>query len=321
MSDDLERAAEVLDDAKEVALACHINPDGDALGSMLGLHLILRERGVKTVPSYSDPFVVPRRYRILPALDTLVAPAEFPLRPEVMVTFDCGSADRLGTLQPAAGGATVLINIDHHVSNTNFGTVNLVRPDAAASAQVVHELARHAGWKLTRDAAFCLYLGLATDTGRFQYRNTTPAVFDMAAELTRHDLPVDEISRVMFEEDSFSYLRLLADVLARTELDEERALVSAVLLQADLVAHGVGIEETDGLIDVVRRAEEADVACVAKEQPDGSTKVSLRSTGRVDVCAIATESGGGGHRLASGFPFAGPPAAAVTWVKERVSAR
>jgi phosphoesterase RecJ-like protein len=250
---------DVLETASDVALACHVNPDGDALGSMLALHLILRGRGLATTASYSEPFVIPHRYRILPALDTLVPPTGYPSRPSVMVTFDCGSADRLGTLQPAAGAAGTLVNIDHHISNTNFGTINVVRPDAAASAQVVYELARHADWQIDRDAAFCLYLGLCTDTGRFQYRNTTSAVFEMAADLARHDLPIDEISRVMFEEDSFQYLRLLGDVLERAQLEPALSLVSAVVRQEDLAKHGVGIEDTDGLIDTVRRAAEADV--------------------------------------------------------------
>lgn len=320
--DDLGAAAALLCSAPEVALACHVNPDGDALGSMIALHLILRDRGVRTTASYSDPFMVPVRYRILPGLDTLTPPSEYPAKPSVMATFDCGSADRLGSLRPAAEAATALLNVDHHVSNTNFGTHNLVRTDAAASAQVVYELACSAGWTISRDVAFCLYVGLSTDTGRFQYSNTTPAVFEMAADLVSHGLPVDEISRVLFEEDSFAYIGLLGEVLARAELDPEHGLVSAMVLQDDLARHGVGIEDTDSLIDSVRRAAEADVACVVKEQSGGATsKVSLRSLGRVDVCALASRAGGGGHRLAAGFTFAGPPEAALAWVKEALPSR
>ena len=314
--DDLQAAVDLLEGAPEVALACHVNPDGDALGSMIALHLMLRDRGVETIASFPDPFVVAPRYRILPGLDTLIPPDRYPARPAVMVTFDCGSTDRLGSLEGAARAAGALLNVDHHVSNTRFGTVNLVRPDAAASAQVLYELATWGGWSIGRDAAFCLYVGLCTDTGRFQYSNTTAAVFRMAADLVAHGLPVAEISRVMFEEDSFNYLRLLGEVLARAELDRDRGLVNAVVRQSDLLRHGVTLEETDGLIDSVRRAAEADVACVVKEHGDGRSKVSLRSLGRVDVCGIAQLAGGGGHRLAAGFTFAGSPDAALQWVKE-----
>jgi bifunctional oligoribonuclease and PAP phosphatase NrnA len=313
--DELRAVADLLGSATDVALACHVNPDGDALGSMIALHCILRERGVATTPSHPEPFVLSTRFRILPGLDQLVKPGTFPSRPDVMVTFDCGSLDRLGSLQPSATAAHALVNIDHHVSNTRFGTHNLVRVDAAASAQVVYELVRGAGWTITRDSAFCLYVGLSTDTGRFQYSNTTKAVFEMAADLARFDLPIDEISRVMFEEDSFAYLRLLGDVLRGMELDPTVGLVSAVLRLEDLRRHEVSMEATDSLIDSIRRAAEADVACVVKEQGDGTSRVSLRSLGRVDVCAIASRGGGGGHERAAGFTFTGSPDDALAWVK------
>lgn len=314
-------AIDLLEGADDVALACHVNPDGDALGSMLGLFLLLREKGVAASASYPDPFVIAPRYRILPALGELIPPRSYPAAPSVMVTFDCGSIDRLGSLAASARAAGELVNVDHHVSNTLFGSLNLVRADAAASAQVVYDLARTAGWSLTRDSAFCLYVGLCTDTGRFQYKNTTRAVFEMAADLLRFDLPVDEISRVLFEEDSFAYLRLLGDVLRRSELDPRLGLVSAVLRSDDLAEFGVSLEETDGLIDSVRRAAEADVACVVKEHEQGESKVSLRSTGRVDVCRVAEEAGGGGHRLAAGFTFAGSPEEALAYVKSALPLR
>jgi phosphoesterase RecJ-like protein len=319
---DLSAAAALLEAAPDVAMACHVNPDGDALGSMVALHLILREQGITSVASFPEPFVIPSRYSMMPGLDTLTPPDDYPASPSVMVTFDCGSADRVGSLEPAAraaAGRGALLNIDHHVSNTQFGSHNLVRTDAAASAQVVFELCRHAGWKLSRDAAFALYVGLSTDTGRFQYSNTTPAVFEMAAELCRYDLPVDRISRVLFEQDSFNYLRLEGEVLSRAELDPGLGLVSAIAYQADLARFDVAMDETDGLIDSVRRAAEADVACVVKEQPGGaSAKVSLRSIDRVDVCAIATAAGGGGHRLAAGFTFHGSPEDALIYVKSHL---
>jgi phosphoesterase RecJ-like protein len=180
VEDSLDAAAVLIAGARQVALACHVSPDGDALGSMLALHLLARSQDVASVASWPQPFVVAPHYEFLPGLDLATKPADFPSRPDVMVTFDCGSLERLGELAiPAADAASRgrLIVLDHHVTNDNYGAINVVDPDAAATAVVVRRLATRLGWPLTREAAICLYTGLVTDTGRFQYSNTTPDVF------------------------------------------------------------------------------------------------------------------------------------------------
>lgn len=297
----LDRAAAVISGADEVALACHVAPDGDALGSMLALHHALRRAGRRSVASFPDPFVVADHYRGLPGLDTLVPSSAFPSEPEVMVTFDCGSLARLGELETAAKAARELVVIDHHVSNERFGTINVVDPTAAASGVVVRRLLDRLGLVLDRDSATSLYVALVCDTGRFQFEATDTAVFTLAAELAQFGLPIADLSRQLFEEHSFAYLGLLADALARTELRADVGLVWTAVTQDDLAQHGVAYEEVEGLIDVVRRAREAEVACVLKEAADGAWRVSLRSLGTVDVCRIATAHGGGGHRFAAGF--------------------
>ncbi|MFM7225745.1 MAG: DHH family phosphoesterase, partial [Actinomycetota bacterium] len=152
---------------------------------------------------------------------------------------------------------------------------------------------------------------LVCDTGRFQYEATDAAVFSLAAELAEFGLPIAELSRQLFEEHSFAYLRLLADALARTELRADTGLVWTSVTQADLAGAGVAYEEVEGLIDVVRRAREAEVACVLKEAADGAWRVSLRSLGTVDVCRIAEAHGGGGHRFAAGFTTDEPADAVI----------
>ncbi len=303
--DPLEAAAAAVRGARQVALACHVNPDGDALGSMLALLHVLRAAGRDVVASFPTPFRVAPHYRDLPGLDLLVSPAEFPTEPDVMITFDCGSLARLGDLEPAAKGARALVVVDHHVSNERFGTVNLVDPDAAASGVVVQALVDRLGLPLDRDAAVCLYAALVCDTGRFQYASTTPAVFDLARRLTEFDVPVPELSRRLFEEHRFAYLQLLGDALARAELVPEHGFVWTAVTQDMLRRHGVSIDEVEGLIDILRRAEEAEVACVLKEEADGTVRVSLRSLGSVAVDGIAVAHGGGGHRFASGFSAEG----------------
>jgi len=297
----LREAANAVRGAGQIALACHVNPDGDALGSMLGLMHVLRAAGHDVVASFPTPFRVAPHYRDLPGLELLTPPADFPQEPDVMVTFDCGSLARLGDLEPAAKGARQLLVIDHHVSNQCYGSINLVEPSAAASGMVVQELIDELGLPLNRDAAVCLYAALICDTGRFQYETTTPEVFELARRLTEFDVPVPALSRTLFEEHRFAYLQLLGEALSNAELIRERRFVWTAVTQEMLARHGVTIDEVEGLIDILRRAEEAEVTCVIKEEEGGTVRVSLRSLGAVDVRRVAEAHGGGGHRFAAGF--------------------
>ncbi len=301
---ELARAVTAIQGAGQVSLACHVSPDGDALGSTLGLFHVLRAAGRDCVASFPTPFVVAPHYSELPGLDMLVAPADFPCDPELMMTFDCGSMNRLGDLESSAKSAGELIVIDHHISNDRYGSINVIDPDAAASGSLVHRLIGALGLPLNRDAAVCLYAALVCDTGRFQYDTTTPAVFDMARELAEFDVPISSLSRSLFEEHRFAYLKLLADVLGRARLVPERRCVWTAGTPHDLREHDVTMEEVEGLIDIVRRTAEAEVTCVLKEEAEGSVRVSLRSLGDVDVRRIAEGEGGGGHRFAAGFTSA-----------------
>lgn len=310
-------AARLISGAGQLALACHVAPDGDALGSMMALHHLARSQGVASVASWPEPFVVAPHYQFLPGLDLATKPADFPLEPEVMVTFDCGSVRRLCELAPiaetsrAAGGLVVL---DHHVSNDRYGSINAVDPGAAATAVVVRRLATLLGWPLNREAAICLYTGLVTDTGRFQYSNTTPEVFALARELATFDLPICDMSRQLFEEHRFAYLKLVGACLQRAELDVDLRFVATWVTEEDFRRFDVSIEETEGLIDLVRRSAEAEVSCVLKECPDG-VRVSLRALADTDVGAIATALGGGGHRFAAGFTGTGTVAEVLAEIR------
>ncbi len=246
----LTRAADAILAATEVSLACHVSPDGDALGSMLALHHVLRAAGIASVASFSEPFVVAPHYRELPGLELLTPPDRFPREPGVMVTFDSGSLARLGDLERWAKAADELIVIDHHISNQRYGTINVIDPDAAASGVLVRRLIDRLGLPLTRDAAVCLYAALVCDTGRFQYQSTTSAVFELARELSCFDLPIPELSRTLFEEHRFAYLQLLAAALQAAVLVPEKHFVWTKVSQADLRTHDVTFDEVEGLIDV-----------------------------------------------------------------------
>jgi bifunctional oligoribonuclease and PAP phosphatase NrnA len=298
----LAEAARVLSEAEDVALACHVNPDPDALGSMIGLSLYLQGRGVRTVCSYgNDPFEKAPWVTALPGGNALVEPRQFPRRPAVMVTLDCASSDRLGQLAPVAAKASTLVWIDHHVSNEGLGTVPVIDPSASSTAELVFRLMKRMGGQIPADAAACLYAGIVTDTGRFQYEATSPRTLELAAELRRHAFDHARLAQVLFEDNTVGYLRTLAVALQRLVFDEEAGLVWTYVTQTDLAEAGVGVGETDDMIDVVRTAREADVAAVLKQQRDGRFKVSMRSRGAADLSAVAARFGGGGHRLAAGY--------------------
>jgi phosphoesterase RecJ-like protein len=301
---ELERAAATIAEAPSLALACHREPDGDALGSMLALDHLCRRQGKSSVASWPEPFVAGPHYRFLPGLDDATHPADFPARPPLMVTLDCASLSRLGELGRAALAAGELIVVDHHASNEWYGTVNVIDPGAAATAVLVRRLLSRLGWELDQRAALCLYTGLVTDTGRFQHANTTPEVFALAEELASYDRPIAAMSRSLFESHRFAYLQLAAACLQRAELDEDRRLVASWVTAEDLARHGVALEETESLIDLVRQVAEAEVSCVLKATHEG-VKVSLRSVSETDVAVLAAGFGGGGHRRAAGFTAPG----------------
>ncbi|CAN5633925.1 bifunctional oligoribonuclease/PAP phosphatase NrnA [soil metagenome] len=297
---DWDDAVAVLLAAEEVALACHVNPDGDALGSLLGASLALRKLSKKTYPSWDEePFGLPAVYAFLPGAEALVDPADVP-ETDTFLALDCGAADRLGAIEPRARRSRHVINVDHHPGNDNFGTHNIVVTSASSTAELVTALLGDMGVELDRDIATCLYTGLVTDTGRFQYSNSTPATLRMAADLLGHGVAAPAIAQEVFESSPFGYLKLVGTVLERAHLFPDERFVYSWVTLGDVAGSGVAMNETEKLIDLVRATRDADVAAMFKQQPEGGYRVSLRSKGP-SVGAIARARGGGGHELAAGF--------------------
>ncbi len=298
----LRRAAEVLSSASDVALACHMNPDPDAIGSMLGLASFLGDRGVTTICSFgNDPFEPPKWAALLPGGDDMVPPSAFPKAPDLMVTCDSASLDRLGSLVGRVQHAREVIWIDHHISNDGLGTIPVIDPSASSTCEMVARLIRAMGGELTPDSATCLYAGLVTDTGRFQYQAVTPDTLRLAADLRTQPFDHARLVQALYDDNSVGYLKLLGTALHRITLDPEADLAWTYLTREDLADAEVHPSETDDMIDIVRTARESDVAAVIKQQMDGRFKVSLRSRGSTDVSAVAQSFGGGGHRLAAGY--------------------
>jgi phosphoesterase RecJ-like protein len=296
--------------AAPVLLTCHVNPDGDALGSTLAFGLGLRRRGHTAVQaSFPGPFEVPEPFGWLPGLDLLVAPDAVAPDPALVVSFDAASAPRLGTLAAVMERAPVSLVVDHHASSTRFGGINLVDPDAVATAVLVDGLLTRLGVPLDPAIAVCLYVALATDTGSFRYEGTTAAVHELAARLVATGIPVGEVSRRLFDSRPFGAVRLFADVLARIRLEPAVAGGAGLAWTwaglDDLERHGQRPYVLEALIDSVRVVTEADVACAVKQVGPSEWSVSLRSKGGVDVARVAVGLGGGGHRLAAGFTWYG----------------
>lgn len=249
----------------------------------------------------NEPLDLPRWAALLPGTDHVIPPSTFPAEPAVMVTCDCASFDRLGVLGASASRAGELIWIDHHRSNDGYGTVRLVDPDASSTCELVFRLIETMGGGFDRDVAVCLYAGLVTDTGRFQYQATTPETLRVAARLREYDFDHAALVRAMYEDNDPSFLRLLGTALGRMTEVPEASMVWTYITQADLAEAGVGPGETDDVIDVIRSARDVDVAAVLKQQRDGRFKVSVRSRGGHDLSVVASSFGGGGHRLAAGY--------------------
>jgi phosphoesterase RecJ-like protein len=303
MTVELAAAATALTQATEVALVCHLNPDADALGSMLGLAGFLESRGVSTAVSYpNEPMDPPRWAALLPGSDRLIPPGRFPKAPPIMVTCDCASFDRLGMLGASATRAGEVIWIDHHRSNDGTGvTISVIDPSASSTCEMVFRLIEEMGGTFSSATATCLYAGLVTDTGRFQYEATTPATLRMAAALREFDFDHARLVQALYEDNRLEYIQLVGVALERVEHLADADLVWTYLTQSDLRQARVQAAETEDLIDAIRSARDVDVSAVLKQQKDGRFKVSVRSRGGHDLSAVAASFGGGGHRLAAGY--------------------
>jgi phosphoesterase RecJ-like protein len=307
----------------KVLLICHVNPDGDALGSMLGFGLGLRRLGVAQLQAtFPGAFEVPEPFATLPGLDLLVPESAAWEQPDLVIVFDVAAESRLGALVDRLTRCTATVVLDHHASNTGFGGVNLVDPSAAATSVVAEQLLDRLDIPLDAEIAECLYVALATDTGSFKFDMTTPRVHEMAARLLATGLRPGEISRRIFDSRPFGAMKLFGEVLVRAQLDPAAAaghgLVWTYVTQADLARHGQRPYVMDALIDPVRTVAEADVSVLVKQTGDDEWAVSLRSKGAVDVSAVAVSLGGGGHRLAAGFTGHGTPAEVVAMVSARL---
>lgn len=301
---DLERVGEELRTRQRFLLTAHEGPDGDALGSLLGLHHILTQLGKDSVMFLAaKEFPLPIEYRFLP-LEEVFHEAPADMADRTIVFLDCGNIDRM-PVEFLTAGDNFRINIDHHHDNTRFGDVNLVDVEASCTAEIVYDLAQLLGATITTEIASALYVGLITDTGKFMYENTNAHTHRVAAELIDAGVNVDDTYRRLYEHVPLEKLKLVARALESIQRYCGNRLAISYITAADYEATGAGEEMTEGVIDHLRSIEGIKVAAVVRDLGNrgrAARKVSLRSSeGDVDVSAIARLNGGGGHKRAAGF--------------------
>lgn len=312
-----DRAGRQLAESSQIVLACHVSPDGDALGSMLGLGLYLRRLGKQVWTSWgSEDVVRPAAFGFLPGIDDIVAADEVPDAPETFVALDCGDVRRLDRLEEKFRAAKATVNIDHHISNNGYADINVVDPGAASSSELVYELIKQMGGEVDGDVATCLYTGVVTDTGRFQYSNTTAGTLRVAADLVAAGADHVTIGEAVYESAPFAQLSVLGKMFDRARLVD--GVIYSWVELADL--GDLSMEDADDLIDALRAVREAQVALLLKERPEGGWKGSLRSRSDVDVSQIARALGGGGHVKAAGFVQEGDPQEVVERILEKLTA-
>ena len=320
-----ERVLAELRGADKLVLVTHENPDGDALGSLVAMHGVLRALGKDSLMFMgADEFPLPYEYRFF-VLDGLVSEAPADMGERTVVFLDCGNIDRNPAEVVKRDGARIL-NIDHHHDNTRFGTVDHVVEDASCTAEIVWDLMRALGVEPTPTIADALYVGLVTDTGRFMYENTGTRAHIMAAELIAAGVDVNAIYRRLYEDMPFSKLELLSRGLGNIRRYDDGRLAFTRLAREDFEEAGAEESYSEGIIDHLRSVQGTKVAAMARELLDpgkaGRTKVSLRATdGEVDVSVIARAGGGGGHRQAAGFTTVLDADDLVAFLREQVAAQ
>lgn len=285
-----------------IAIFPHVSADGDAIGSSLALALALKNAGKKVIVYLEEN--IPTVYRFLPGIEL----ACFYTQDEVMdinIALDTGDVGRLGTRGDAFFEAPCTINIDHHVTNTKFALLNFVDDMSASTGEIVYTLLKKLKLGIDRDIAACLYTAVSTDTGGFKYSNTTSETHRIASELLATGIDIGELSQRIFDNTTYTKLKLTQKAIELLELHENAKLAAVAISQADLQATGAKDEDCDGIVNIGRSIEGVEVSVLVKEKNAEEVRVNLRSKTHVDVSEVAAAFGGGGHKRAAGCTVKG----------------
>jgi len=294
-------------DGQHLLIASHAEPDGDAVGSLVALGLALGKFGKKTTLYNSSP--IPAVYRFLSGVERVVRHIKKANTYDIAIMLDCGDLVRIGEAVSTINKIPVIINIDHHISNTGFGHIQLIDTTACATAEIVYRLIKALEIPFDKDIATSLYTGILTDTGSFRFSNTNQAAFAISKEMTEVGVDAHSVAQRVFGTYSLGRIKLLNMALNSIEISDNGKLSIMTITRSMLNATGTSPEDLDGMINYARRIEDVKVAALIHEIKNGAGKfsnmnryhVSLRSDSSVDVAAIASKFGGGGHRSAAGF--------------------
>lgn len=300
----------LIGDSKNIAILSHIMPDGDNIGSSLALYNALSKIGKNVVFILDDD--VPEVYKFLKGSQKTEKP-DNDHKFDLVIVLDCGDVGRLGRSSRYLEGAKV-INIDHHLSNSNFGLYNIVDISAAATGEIIYRLINRLEIALDKDICECIYTGIVTDTGQFQYSNTTDLTHEIAADLVRHGAEPWKLYRAIYQNNSKSKMKLIGEAINSLEFHFQSKIASMIIRKEVFETVGAKDEDADGIINFARDINGVEVALLFKETEDGKVKIGFRSKDFVNVSDIAQEFGGGGHKRAAGATVAG----AVENIKERV---
>ena len=301
----IERILDAVRPCQTFCVVGHIRPDGDCIGSQLGLTLALRNEG-KTVACWNED-VVPQKLSFLDPGDVIQKPKAGQAFDCVIAT-DAATYERLGRVGELVKNRKLLVNIDHHASNSRYGDVNWVSAHAPSTGELIYQFLRQARWPITPQIADCLFTAVSTDTGSFQYPSTRPTSYHVAGELVKRGANLEKICHEVYQSYPLSRVRLLQRVYNHFKLAHDNQIAYFWLHQQDFARSGADTSDSEGLIDHIRAIEPVVVACVFEEMEPELTRISLRSkTTKVDVNQIASQFGGGGHQAAAGARVRGRP--------------
>ncbi|NLM04746.1 MAG: bifunctional oligoribonuclease/PAP phosphatase NrnA [Clostridiales bacterium] len=293
-----ENPISLIKEESKIAIISHMSPDGDSIGSILGLGLFLMNIS-KDVNIYIDE-KLPSRYDFLPGSQFLKVYKDDNKKFDFCFVLDCGDADRLGHNQSILSKSSTIINIDHHISNTNFGDVNIINTNMSSTCELIFSLLKNYINKLNKDIATCLYMGILTDTGNFIYDNTTANTHKAVSELMEYNIDINIIVQNLYQNKSLNSIRFLGHVLNNFKILFNGKAALVVVTQELLKEYDIELDEIDGVINYVRDIEGVEIAILLKEITDDEVKISFRSKYDIDVNDLAKRFNGGGHKKAAG---------------------
>ena len=297
---------------QKYAISTHVNPDGDAIGSELALYFFLKKSG-KSVRIFNTD-LVPKKYQFLPNWENIEnAQSCLGYRPDVLVVLDASSKDRIGSfLSKNLIPTHAVVNIDHHITAEEFGDHNIIIPSASSTAEIIYNFLKSTHKPIDDVIALCLYTGLMFDTGCFRYSNSTHQTHQIAADLIEiGEFAPDEVYRHVFEHVPLAKIHLLGETLRTLETTPDGKIAWVTVTQSMLNNTNTTLDGVEGFVNQIQAIDSVEVAMCVCELPDGNTKVSLRSKGRVNVAALAAEFNGGGHERASGCLINRPTVSAI----------